>query len=326
MKALIYREFGAPNVLEWTENWPEPSVGPNSVRIRCLAGGVNPKDVLLRKGKFRALARDPLPRVSGMEIAGEVVEVGKNVTSFAEGETVFGMTNRFSGGIHSEWAVLDAGEIALAPDNISISEAAAIPLAAQTALQALQLGKLEAGQKVLINGASGGVGHFAVQIANALKAEVHAVCGLKNQDFARSLGAHAVYDYTAQPAPSIAESFHVVFDVFGKFKKKHFAKQLGRQGVFISTVPKPATLAGECLARLGVSSRSRLVGVRSNTEDLNRIRTWVETDQLKPHIDGIYPVERAAEAHQHVESKHTRGKVVLTFSETLPQPVSESES
>jgi NADPH:quinone reductase-like Zn-dependent oxidoreductase len=315
MKALIYRKFGDPGVLEWIEGWPPPVVSPNSVLIKSIAGGVNPKDVLLRKGKFsRTLAREALPRVSGLDVAGEVVEAGKSVSSLAAGDVVFGMTNRFSGGVHSELAVLDATEVARAPSNISAVEASSMPLAAQTALQALRdCCRLDAGQRVLINGASGGVGHFAVQIARALGAEVHAVCGPGHQDFVTALGADVVHDYTTRSAPEIRGSFHSVFDVFGKYSRGGFAKQLGTSGIFVSTVPNPATLRGELLAWLGFNSRSRLVKVKSNTADLIQIREWVETGQLRPHVEKVYPVANAREAHRHIEGKHTTGKVVLSF-------------
>jgi NADPH:quinone reductase-like Zn-dependent oxidoreductase len=315
MKALIYRKFGDPSVLEWAENWPTPIVSPNSVLIKCIAGGVNPKDVFLRKGKFhQTLARDPLPRVAGFEIAGEVVEIGKGVTTLAVGDIVFGMTNKFSGGIHSEFASLDANEVACAPSNISVMEASSIPLTAQTALQALRKHcKVVAGQKILINGASGGVGHFAVQIAKVLGAEVHAVCGPSHLDFVTSLGADVVYDYTVKPAPTIASSFHAVFDVFGRFWRGNFAEQLGNRGVFVSTVMKPVILRGEFLARVGFNKRSRLVQVKSNTNDLNQIRDWIETNQVRSHVDKVYPVASAHEAHRHIEGKHTTGKIVLSF-------------
>ena len=315
MKALIYRKFGSPDVLEWVENWPQPVITPGRVLIRCIAGSVNPKDVLLRKGKFSCtLAREPLPRVSGMDVAGEIIEVGRGVSNFKVGDVVFGMTNRFAGGVHSEWATLGANEIALVPSNITAVEASSIPLAAQTALQALRdYCRVAAGQRVLINGASGGVGHFAVQIARAMGAEVHAVCGPDHLGFVTSLGADVVYDYTVQPAPGIKSSFHSVFDVFGRYSVGDFAKQLGPGGVFVSTVPRPGTVFGEGLALAGINKRSRLVLVGSNTVDLNQIAEWVETRQLRPHVEKVYAVASADEAHRHVEGKHTTGKVVIGF-------------
>jgi len=315
MKALIYRRFGAPDVLEWTEDWPEPELSARSVLIRASAGGINPKDVLLRKGKFsKTLARDPLPRVSGLDVAGEIIAVGPDIDDFSVGDLIYGMTNNFAGGVHSEIAKLYQTEICHAPSNISIQEAACVPLAAQTALQALRdCCKVKEGYKVLINGASGGVGHFAVQIARALGAQVHAVCGSGNLDFVKSLGAEAVYDYTSQPATRIDSRFDAVFDVFGKFAKSAFAKQLAKGGIYVSTVPKPVTLGGELLARLGLSGTSRLVQVESRTEDLLQLKQWIEQGMVHPHVDRAYPVHEAADAHRHVESRHTVGKVCVTF-------------
>lgn len=302
-------------MLELVEDWNKPEVAESQVLVRVMAGSVNPKDVLLRKGKFsRTLARDPLPRVSGLDIAGEVAAIGANVGDFAVGDIVFGMTNRFSGGVHSEYAVLYANEIGHAPSNLSVASASCVALSAQTALQALRDHcKVACGHRVLINGASGGVGHFAVQIAKTLGAEVHAVCGSSHVDFVASLGADVVHDYTVNPAPEIATAFHCVFDVFGKFSRKDFAKQLGRSGIFVSTVPKAASLCGEFLAWIGLDRRSRLVQVKSCTSDLHQLREWIESRRLIPHVEKVYPVKSAQDAHRHIESKHTTGKVVLSF-------------
>jgi NADPH:quinone reductase-like Zn-dependent oxidoreductase len=315
MKALIYRNFGPADELEWTDDWPDPEVSADDVLIKTIAGSINPKDVLLRKGKFsRTFARDPLPRVSGMDAAGEIVAVGSNVTNFSVGDTVFGMTNNFAGGVHAEIAKFHQTEIYHSPSNISLEESSCVPLAAQTALQALRdCCAIENGHKVLINGASGGVGHFAVQIAKILGAEVHAVCGPRNVQYVESLGADFIYRYTDQPATEIDLSFDVIFDVFGKFTRSAFAEQLGIRSIFVSTVPKPATLWGEALARLGVSKISRLVQVRSRTDDLKCIKEWIESGLVVPRLEKTYTVGQAAEAHLHVESKHTIGKVCIVF-------------
>ncbi len=315
MKALIYYSFGKPEVLEWVEDWKKPIVPANHVLVKVMAGSVNPKDVLLRKGKFsRTLARVPLPRVSGLDVAGEVVEIGKNIVNIKTGDLIFGMTNRFSGGVHSEYALFEASEIALAPPSISVFDASCIPLSAQTALQALRDHcKVTKGHKLLIIGASGGVGHFAVQIAKILGAEVHAVCGSAHMDFVSSLGADAVYDYEVEPAPGIASTFHCIFDVFGKLSRRDFHKQLGRKGIFVSTVPKMVTLIGEILARIGLDKRSRLVQVKSCTSDLNQLCEWIESNRLRPHVEKVYSITAAQDAHRHIESKHTTGKVVLSF-------------
>lgn len=315
MKALIYRKFGSADELEWRDDWPDPVASAQTVLVRTIAGSVNPKDVLLRKGKFsRTMARDPLPRVSGLDAAGEVVAVGADVSGFGVGDVVFGMTNHFAGGVHAEIASFRQDEICHAPANIAMAQAACVPLAAQTALQALRdCCRIQPGQTVLINGASGGVGHFAVQIAKALGAQVHAVCGPGNMPFVESLGADTVHSYASQPATAIGQTFDAVFDVFGKYTRGAFARQLGSNGIYVSTVPKPATLWAEALAWLGISGRDRLVQVQSRSRDLEQIRQWIEAGALVPHLEKKYPVTQAANAHRHIETRHTVGKVCLVF-------------
>lgn len=316
MKALVYRRFGSADELKWTDDWPVPELSARSVLVRAAAGGVNPKDVLLRKGRFsRTLARDPLPRVSGLDVAGEIVAVGSGVSDFSVGESIFGMTNNFAGGVHAEIARLHQSEIFHAPSNISMAQASCVPLAAQTALQALRdCCHIRDGHKVLINGASGGVGHFAVQMAKAMGAEVHAVCGAKNVQFVESLGADTTYRYTDRPAAEIDLLFDAVFDVFGKFTRSVFLRQLGKSGIYVSTVPKPATLLAEGMARLGLSRASRLVLVRSQSDDLKQIKEWIENGLIIPHLEKTYLPDQASDAHRHIESKRTVGKICIKLS------------
>ena len=314
MKALVYRRYGPADELEWVREWPQPELLSDSVLIRTVAGSVNPKDVLLRKGKFRALARSPLPRISGLDAAGHIVAVGSGVSGFKVGDAVFGMSNDFCGGVHAELARFRKGEFDHAPSNLSLIEAAAVPLAAQTALQALRdCCALRSGKSVLINGASGGVGHFAVQIARVMGAEVHAVCGAGNVEFVESLGADAVHSYASEPATAVRGRFDAVFDVFGNYSRRDFNGQLGSHGVYVSTVPKAATLWAEGLARLAVSRASRLVVVRSRSEDLATLRQWIEAGTVVPHIERTFDASAAAAAHRHVETKRTVGKVCIVF-------------
>lgn len=316
MKAIIYRAYGQPSVLEWVDDWPEPAVGPGQVMVKVRAGGLNPKDVLLRKGFFRSflrfLDREPLPRVSGLDMAGEVTEVGDRVRGIRVGQRVFGMSNRFHGGVHAEYALLDEDEVAHCPEGVSLNEAAAIPLAALTALQALRdCAGARSGQHVLINGASGGVGHFAVQIAHNLGCRVTAVCSERNLKFVTDLGADDAVDYHQTPAPAIPGPFDVVFDAFGNYRAADFSESLARGGRYVSTVPSTRSLPAEGLARLGLQKRSRLVMVHSNRADLDVLREWVNEGKLRVHIDQVYPFYHAENAHRHIESRHTRGKVVM---------------
>lgn len=316
MKAIIYRAYGDPQVLEWVDDWPRPAVGPGQILVKVRAGALNPKDVLLRKGFFRSflrvLDREPLPRVSGLDMAGDVVEAGDQVRDPAVGQTVFGMSNRFHGGVHSEYAVLDADEVAPVPEGITLGEAAAIPLAGLTALQALRdCAGVQPGQHVLINGASGGVGHFAVQIARNLGCRVTAVCSERNLKFVTELGADEAVDYHQTPAPAIPGPFDVVLDAFGNYRASDFSNSLVRGGRYVSTIPGLRSLSAEGLARLGVQKRSRVVMVHSQRADLNVLRDWVNEGKLRAHIDQVYPFYHMENAHRHIETRHTRGKVVM---------------
>ncbi len=314
MKAIVYTKFGKPEVLKLSSNWPTPEIEDNGVLIQTLAGSINPKDVMLRQGKFKFFAKAPLPRVTGLDISGKVIEVGKNITHISVGDTIFGMTNKFAGGIHSEFALLQADELAKAPANLSAEEASAIPLAAQTALQALRDHcKIKPGQTVLINGASGGVGHFAVQIAKILGVQVHAICGPSHIDFVSSLGADQVYDYSVTPVQNINASFDAVFDIFGNCSRKTFKNSLNKKGIFVTTVPGLPVILKQALRLIGITPLTQMVIVKSNTKNLNQIKDWVEKDLLKPHIDRVYIAKEANKAHAHVESKHTTGKVVISF-------------
>lgn len=316
MKAVIYRKFGNPDVLEFSEHWESIGIDEDHVLVKIHAGSVNPKDVMLRRGRFKWIARTPLPRVSGLDISGEVVEVGSHVNQFTMGDIVYGMSNKFAGGVHSEFARFTPNEIAVAPSNLTSIEAAAVPLAAQTAFQALKDHcNITPGQSVLINGASGGVGHFAVQIAKILGAKVHAICGPANIDFVSSLGADKVYDYSKTDLQQIPDSFNAVFDVFGNISRKQVAGNLIGNAPFVTTVPTPSVMLKQGMAVVGLTPSTQMVIVKSDTRQLSQIREWIEEGTLKPHIDEFYPADEAHKAHAHVESKHTRGKVVILFGE-----------
>ncbi|MFC1236520.1 NAD(P)-dependent alcohol dehydrogenase [Vibrio sp. F74] len=316
MEACIYKKFGRADVLEWVDNWPEPECDTDSLLIKVAASSVNPKDALLRKGKFRrTLAREPLPRLTGMDISGTVVEIGKNVTCFEIGDTVFGMTNNFSGGVLSTFAVLKETEAAKAPISIPLVTCAAIPLSAQTALQAIRdICGVEAGKKVLITGASGGVGHFAIQLSKHLGAEVHGICGTNNVDFVSTLGAHHVYDYTKVKPSEIDHQYNAVFDAAGRYERHYFSKQLKKEGIFVSTVPTGKSIMAELKARLHISNKSRLVMVNSSHEDLTYLADLVDCGKLIPCIQKTFRKDQIIEAHTQIQSGHSRGKVILSMS------------
>lgn len=316
MKACIYREFGKESVLEWVDNWPTPICNADSLLIEVVASSINPKDGFLRRGKFsRTLARDPLPRLTGLDLSGTVIEVGANVSHFRIGDAVFGMTNNFSGGVLGSYAVLKESEVAKAPNSISLSTAASIPLAAQTALQALRnICGITPASKVLITGASGGVGHFAIQIAKQLGAHVHGACSSGNIDFVTSIGGDRVFDYKKHNLFEIDEQYDAIFDSAGRYQRSDFSKQLGKSGTFVSTVPTSKTLLMELISRLGVSNRERLVAVQSERSDLEQLAQWIDDKKISPHIQEFYDPAKIAAAHTQIQSGHTRGKIVVTLA------------
>ncbi len=309
MRAIVIDRYGGPEVLhEASVPRPVPAQGQVLVRTRFI--GVNPKDVIVRKGKFRVMTGRRFPLIVGHDIAGEVVEAAPGA-DLSVGDRVFGMINDFAGRAYAEYAAVNSNQLALAPTSIDLSIAAAVPLAAQTALQGLRDdAHLTAGQSVLVNGASGGVGVFAVQIAKLLGAEVTGVCSHRNADLVRELGADRVIDYTDTTLVDLLEQFDVFYDVFGNYqfdKIKHLLKPSGR---YVHTVPS-AQLLQDVVRTAFSKKRARLVIVRSRRRQLDWLRQRIDGGELRVVVDRTFPMSAAAEAHRHIETKRTRGKVVL---------------
>jgi NADPH:quinone reductase-like Zn-dependent oxidoreductase len=312
LKAIQFDHYGAPTVLACREG-ARPLCGPAQMRVRVYAAGVNPKDCLVRKGKFRWFTGRHFPLGLGHDFAGIVETVGAQVHDFQVGDAVYGMTNGWQGRTYAEFLVAHPLETALKPVTLEFSEAAAVPLAAMTALQALRdIGGVTRGQRVCINGSSGGVGTFAVQIARILGAHVTAVCSGRNADLVRRLGAHQVLDYTHEDIRHLPEPVHVFFDVFGNGVFPEIRSRLTPRGRFISTVPGLPILKWGFLSRLAPGPRAHLVIVKSRAADLQILSGWIVEGRLHPVVDREYPLVEAAQAHAYVETRRARGKVVLT--------------
>ena len=242
MPAMVVHRYGPPEVLE-LGSLPVPVVQPNAVLVKLAAAGVNPADASFRSGRFRFLTR--LPFVPGADVAGVVAAVGAQVTQFKPGDTVYTMLPVNSGGGYAGYAVSAEQELAPMPANLSFIEAAATPLAALTALQALRdKAGLSAGAHALIYGASGGVGSFAVQIAKALGAHVTGVASSRNVDFVRELGADAVIDYTQTEVTASSTSYNVIFDTIDAYSFRQWRRVLRPHGVVVSVNPIKGQLAG----------------------------------------------------------------------------------
>ncbi|MCA9667982.1 MAG: NAD(P)-dependent alcohol dehydrogenase [Myxococcales bacterium] len=314
MKAIVYRRFGPPDVLELADV-AEPRLRRGEALVRVEAAALNPKDVLVRKGRMRWAGALTLPRTPGYDFAGQIERLHPSVQSsagVAVGDEVFGMVQAMRGGTCAELVAVPTDELAPRPRGLSAERAAALPLVALTALQALRdLGELRAGQRLLVNGASGGVGTVALQIARARGAQITAVCSAANAAMVRALGADEVIDYNEQDPTSGERRYHVFFDTFGNRRYADARRVLLDEGRYVTTVPNARSLRQEVLGRLGLS-RARLVVVRSRRRDLENIATLVEVGVLEPVIDRVLPLEKSAEAHAHLETRRARGKVVLT--------------
>jgi len=309
MRAVVIDRYGGPEVLRLaTVPRPVPTRGQVLVRTRFI--GVNPKDVIVRKGKFQIATGKKFPLIVGHDIAGEVVEVELGA-DLAKGDQVYGMINDFAGRAYAEYAAVDCQQLAKAPASIELAVAAAVPLAAQTALQALRDdADLKAGQTALINGASGGVGVFAIQIAKILGAHVTAVCSHRNVDLVTELGADEVIDYTQTELVDLDEQFDVIFDVFGNYRFEQLKKLLSARGTYVNTIPS-ARIFKDVARSFVRRKRAKLVIVKSRRDQLDWLRQQIDAGRLRVVVDRSFPLADVAEAHRYMETKRARGKVVL---------------
>ncbi|MBI3611191.1 MAG: NAD(P)-dependent alcohol dehydrogenase [Nitrospirae bacterium] len=314
MKAILYRRYGPPEVLEYGE-LPEPKITDRQLLVKVHAASVNPVDWKFRSGKPR-IPFLKLPRIPGLDIAGEAVRVGNAVSRFKTGDVVYGMLSAFSGGGCAEYAAVPDRNAAIKPRNLTFEEAAAVPVAAMTALQAMRdHGKIKSGDRVLINGASGGVGSFAVQIAKANGAEVTAVTSRKNTDFVKGLGADHVIDYTAEDFTKSDSSFDIIFDPVASRSFTECKPRLSPKGVYISTLPSLDTILRIVIGSIVGGKRARLVNLGARASDLELLTEWIEAGWVRPMIDKIFPLSKTAEAHAYSETGHARGKITIHISD-----------
>ena len=319
MKAIIPKGFG-PIVRLAVGERAKPTPGKNDVLVKVHAASVNPKDWKLNLSLARAappVGRRFVPPLFGDDLAGEVVEVGANVAGFEIGDRVYGMDMRLRTATLAEYAVIDQRRIARMPANLSFTEAAAVPLAGQTALQGLRKGRAVAGRSVLIIGASGGVGTYAVQIAKQLGCHVTGVCSTRNIERVRALGADAVIDYTAgdyrQRTHKPAGVFDLVFDVTSFETPASCAALLAPEGHFVSTMGHTRGMAGTLLARRRNAS---LVRVESWTADLETIGDWMAAGAVRSIIDSTFGLAETQQAYDRSRTGRARGKIVI---EVMPE-------
>jgi NADPH:quinone reductase-like Zn-dependent oxidoreductase len=295
MRAIVCAKYGSPEVLE-LRDVEKPTPKDNQVLIKNHATTVTTGDVILRSLKFPLSIVFGLAfgsgknRILGHELAGEIEAVGQGVTRFEPGDQIFASTGS-RGGAYAQYICLAEGAMmAIKPVNLTYEQAAALPVGGNTALHILRRGNIQRGQRVLIYGASGSVGTYAVQLAKYFGAEVTGVCSTANLQLVKSLGAEKVIDYTKEDFAQSGETYHVVFDAVGKLPASHGKRSLGKNGVYLS-------------------ARS---STREKPKNLVFLRELVEAGETRPVIDRRYPLEQIAEAHRYVEGGHKRGNVVIT--------------
>lgn len=322
MKAIVYTDYGSPDVLQLKEV-AKPTPKDNELLIRIEATTVTAVDSTFREGsslsgRFYTGLKRPKRPVLGSTLAGEVEAVGKDVTLFKKGDQVFGATANF--GTHAEYICLpEDGALAHKPASITYEEAVATN-AVLTALPFLRdTGQIQSGQKVLINGASGSVGSYAVQLAKQAGAEVTGVCSTEKMEFVKSLGADRVIDYKREDFTNRGETYDIIFDAAGKSSYGRCKHALKENGVYLSTVLSPRIVLDVIWTSIVGSKKAKITfaGLRPASEqaqDLRFLTELIEAGQLRSLIDRCYPLAQTAEAHRYIETGRKKGSVVITVA------------
>ncbi|MEH2135165.1 NAD(P)-dependent alcohol dehydrogenase [Nostoc sp.] len=313
MKAVVIRRYGGADVLQY-EDVEQPKIESTQLLVKVRASSVNPIDWKIRQGMLSLIIGSNFPKILGFDVAGDVVSVGSGVTRFQPGDAIYGSTS-FPGGGYAEFAAVPENVVALKPTNLSYEEAAAVPLAALTALQALRdQGNIKTGQTVLINGAAGGVGIFAVQIAKALGAVVTGVSSTKNLDLVKSLGADRVIDYTQQDFTQDIAQYDIIFDAVGKRSLSETKKVLKPNGVYITTVPNPKVMLEIVLTAFLPGQKAKFLFEKPNAKDLLFLKELIEGGKIRAVIDRTYRLQELAAAHDYSETGRVVGKIAIAVS------------
>lgn len=338
MKAAVYTRYGPPDVLQIKEV-ERPIAKKNEVLIKVHSASVNPLDCGLLKGAGRFMTGLRKPKITrlGVDVAGEVEAVGDNVTRFKAGDEVFGACIRnpqdsgfrvwVSQGAFAEYVCAPESTLVKKPENVTFEQAASVPVAAFTALQGLRdKGHIQPGQKVLINGAAGGVGTFAVQVAKSFGADVTGVCSTRNMEMVRSIGADEVIDYTQTDFTKNGRRYDLIFDCIGNHSLSAYKRALNPKGICIMVGDQSGRGMFSLLSRLMAAflwsrfARQKLVTflAKPNNDDLSIMHDLMKAGKVKPVIDRCYGLSEVSEAIRYLEKRHARGKVVLTLEPKNP--------
>jgi NADPH:quinone reductase-like Zn-dependent oxidoreductase len=329
MKAIVYTEYGPPEVLQLKEV-AKPVPKENEILVRNYATSINYGDIVARKFSqisldefnmplpflfFARLAfgfRKPKKQILGSEFAGEIAAVGKDVTRFKPGDQVFGYLGQSMGADAEYLCIPEDGVVAIKPANVTYEEAAVVPYGAITALNVLRKVAIQRGQKVLINGASGGIGSAAVQLARYYGAEVTGVCSTSRLELVKSLGAHKVIDYTKEDFTQNRESYDLIFDILGRSSFSRCKESLKENGRYLLASFKMKQLVQMVWTSIAGSRKVICALAPEKSSDLAYISELIEAGNIKASIDKCFPLEQIAEAHRYVEKGHKKGHIAIT--------------
>jgi len=310
MKAVVIHEYGGPEVLKY-EDVPQPEPKQDQLRIRVIAAGINPVDGMIRSGMFDKEGHRAFPVILGGDISGVVEKVGSEITRFKPGDPVFAYVSLDNSGGYAQYAVVTEREAAPKPKSLTYVEAAAVPIVALTAWQALiDTAKLKAGQTVLIHGGSGGVGSFAIQIAKAHAAKVIATASAANQELLKQLGADVAIDYTKQNFENVAKDVDVVLDSIGKDTLARSYGVVKKGGIIVSLVARPDPAE---LEKHGI--RGEALSVDPNSDELSEIGKLIDEKKINVIVSQTFPLSEARKAQEQVATGHPRGKIVLKVAD-----------
>lgn len=312
MKAAYLKSYGKKDSMQYGE-LPEPVIKPGTLLVRIKAVSVNPVDWKIKKGLLKIIKGSRFPMVIGSDFAGIVEKVGPGVEDFEPGSNVYGAISAFSKeqGALSELALVDLKYVRKMPYFLTFSQAASLPIAALTALNGLRRTYVTKGARVLVNGATGGVGHFGVQMAKAKGAHVTATCSNANFGLAKDLGADEIYNYKGDKLIPEGKRFDAILDAWGMMDYKEIHRLLKKKGIYASPLYMPWTVFAAIYVRLRYGRQMTSSNMRARSEDYKELESLIESGKLSPLIESTFPLEKADEAFDKAQYGRPRGKVVI---------------